>query len=264
VDRLCDAYAEHGLFDGDMARALDCDCPDAGACWDGVPNRHRPPRDEASISVPWIGPRYRPGGIAALAINQNAYGGLGALWWIRRGANEALRDGKRKNFDIGAGSYLAVAHDSLTGARLEKRVIPEQAADAWDGSALLEAIKCSPRWAASRATGAMWRNCPPRYLLDELRLIAPRVLLVIGQSVGPAVMSLLDVDVGERESGFGAEAVRSTLDRSRSFAARTLRMAGGANRSLYFDGPSKIGRSRTSADQRYDLLEPTVNRRGQP
>ena len=132
VDRLCDTYAEHGLFDGDMARPLDCDCPAAKACWVDLPDDARPPREEASISVPWLGPRYRQGGIAALAINQNRYGGLGGLWWIRRGANEKLRSGKRKNFDIGAGSYLALAHASRAGQSLEAEPTPEQAADAWD------------------------------------------------------------------------------------------------------------------------------------
>jgi hypothetical protein len=202
VARLCDAYADHGLFDGDIARPLDCDCPAAEACWADVPDKARPLREMASISVPWLGPRYRPGGIAAVGINQNDYGGLGALWWIRRGANANLRSGKRKNFDIGAGSYLALAHASRAGQPLEADVRPEQAADAWDASAFLEAIKCAPRWASSKPTDAMWQNCPHRYLLDELTLIAPGALVVIGRTVGPAVTSLLEIEVSERETEF--------------------------------------------------------------
>ena len=202
IDRLCDAYAEHGVFDGDMARPLDCDCPAAQACWAGVPDAARPLRDRSTISVPWLGPEYHPGGIAALGINQNDYGGLGALWWIRRGANERLRSGKRKNFDIGAGSYLALMHASRAGLPLESEVTPSKAADAWDASAFLETIKCAPRWAASKPTGAMWENCPDRYLVDELRLIAPSVLLVIGRTVGPVVARLLEVTTTERQTEF--------------------------------------------------------------
>ncbi|MGI8805440.1 MAG: hypothetical protein ACR2IN_07085 [Thermoleophilaceae bacterium] len=94
-----------------------------------------------------------------MAINFHDYGGLGAQWWIRRGSNDRLRQGKRKLFDYRAGSYLALAHASLDGELLEEAPDPTLVADAWDRSAFLEAVKCAPRSGVSEPTDAMRRNC---------------------------------------------------------------------------------------------------------
>lgn len=202
VERFCDLYAEHGLFDGDQARPLDCDCPDASTCWAGVRGDRHPPREEAPVSVPWVGATYRPGGVAAVGINFNAYGGLGAQWWIRRGAIRDLRQGKRKRFDYRAGSYLALLQASLAGERLEAEPDRARVADAWDASAFFETIKCSPLGQAGRPTEAMWANCALRYMAAELRLIEPGTLLLIGRRVGDQVTALLDAEIKESDGGF--------------------------------------------------------------
>jgi hypothetical protein len=201
VDRFCELYTRHGLFDGDHALPLDCDCPAADECWAGVPAPHHPPRDQATVSVPWIGPGYRRGGVAALGINFHDYGGLGAQWWIRRGSNDRLRQGKRKLFDYRAGSYLALAHASLDGEALEEAPDPRRVADAWDRSAFLEAVKCAPHKGVSEPTDAMRRNCPARYLVDELPLLEPGVLVVVGRWVGDALAELVAVERTEQRPG---------------------------------------------------------------
>jgi hypothetical protein len=253
VDRLCSLYADHGLFDGDRARPLDCDCPAAAACWSGLGPSERPPRAEAPISVPWIGPRYAAGGLVAVAINFNAYGGLGGQWWIRRGAIDALRAGKRKPFDYRTGTYLDLIHASLAGRQLETEPPPAAVADAWEASAFVEAIKCSPRWTSSRPTEAMWRNCPPRYLVDELRLLAPGALLLIGRETMEAVAGLLSAQLAEDEprvwrgrAEFAGRTVElvgcnhpsfghwrtSTPSLARSLGLRPLRLGTGRSRAL--------------------------------
>jgi hypothetical protein len=197
VDELCSLYTAHGLFDGDHAQPLDCDCPAAADCWSMLGPAERPPRDEAPISVPWIGPRYAEGGVAAVAINFNAYGGLGGQWWIRRGAIDALRAGKRKRFDYRAGTYLALLHACLARQQLDTEPPPATVADAWDASAFLEAVKCSPRRTSSRPTEEMWRNCPDRYLVAELEQLTPSTLLLIGHETVRAVSGLLSTQLVE-------------------------------------------------------------------
>jgi hypothetical protein len=197
VGQLCSLYAAHGLFDGDRALPLDCDCPAAAACWSGLGALERPPRAEAPISVPWIGPGYAAGGVVAVAINFNSYGGLGGQWWIRRGAIDALRAGHRKRFDYRTGTYLALIHACLAGQQLDAEPATATVADAWEASAFVEAIKCSPRRTSSRPTEAMWRNCPPRYLVDELELLAPGAILLVGQDTMGAVAGLLSAELVE-------------------------------------------------------------------
>lgn len=201
VDRLCGLYAEHGLFDGDRARPLDCDCLDSGGCWGGIAAEHHPPREWAPISVPWIGPRYQPGGVAAVAINFHDYGGLGAQWWIRRGANDKLRQGKHGGFEYRAGTYLALVQAALAGVPLDEQPDPMRAAEAWDRCAFLEAVKCSPRSGVSEPTEAMRRNCPARYLADELNLLGPGVLVIIGRWVGDTVAAPMGIDREEELPG---------------------------------------------------------------
>jgi uracil-DNA glycosylase len=46
--------------------------------------------------------------------------------------------------------------------------------------ARVQAIKCSPMRERGTPTQAMWENCPPRFLMPELRALAPGALLVFG------------------------------------------------------------------------------------
>lgn len=53
----------------------------------------------------------------------------------------------------------------------------------------------------STPTGAMRRNCPPSYLVDELRLLEPGVVVVVGRWVGDALASHLVVERSEQRPG---------------------------------------------------------------
>jgi hypothetical protein len=102
-----------------------------------------------------------------VAINQNEYGGLGALWWIARGAIDNLQQGRAsdRGFHLRSGWYMAAVLSALDGglAPDESELDADAAADAWQRSAFLEAVKCSPIGNRSKPDSAMWGNCPPRY-----------------------------------------------------------------------------------------------------
>ena len=70
-----------------------------------------------------------------------------------------------------------------------------------DRCAFLEAVKCSPRSGVSEPTEAMRRNCPARYLADELNLLGPGVLVIIGRWVGDTIAAPMGIDREEELPG---------------------------------------------------------------
>jgi hypothetical protein len=191
--RLLSMYERRGLLRDGRARPLYEACDACAECWAGeVP---RPPAWRAEIAVPWIGSGYRRSGICAIAINLNKYGPLGANWWIVRGhIHDRLGKGSRRNFEFRVGQYVAAIRASQEGRPLDRDVEPVVAAQGWEDCAFFEAVKCSPESGVSAPTEAMWENRPPRYLLDEMEILGPRVVLAIGVRVGEWVRRLLGAE----------------------------------------------------------------------
>jgi len=147
--------------------------------------------------VPWCGPSYRSGGVAVVAINMDKYGGLGAHWWIRLERVRELKSGRRRAFDYRLGTFVALAQASLGGAPLDVEPEPARVGEAWEAAAFLESVKCSPEQGVSAPTGAMWRNCPDRYLVEEIAVLAPSVVIAVGKAPGQALRRLLNVQLDE-------------------------------------------------------------------
>jgi hypothetical protein len=182
----------------DVGLPLDSNCPVCADCWAPFSSDQRPEWGEAAVSVPWVGPRYFDRRVCAVAINQNAYGGLGGLWWIINGALIDFDQGKRhhRDFQLHTGEYIASIHASLDGtapARADGAPALAVAADAWRSCAFLEAVKCAPIGDRSKPSAEMWSNCPPRYLRAELEILEPNVLLVIGHDTWETIKSILPI-----------------------------------------------------------------------
>ncbi|MBM3668352.1 MAG: hypothetical protein FJW90_12965, partial [Actinobacteria bacterium] len=64
-------------------------------------------------------------------------------------------------------------------------------AEYWAGCALLELVKCSPVGDRSAPTEEMWNVCLGEFLVGELAVLQPRVLLVLGLSKSSERVSLL-------------------------------------------------------------------------
>lgn len=190
--RLLSMYEARGLLRDGRALPLYEACDACAGCWAG--EVARPPAWRAEIAVPWIGSGYRRSAVCAIAINMNKYGPLGANWWIVRGhIHDRLGKGSRRNFEFRVGQYLAAIRASQDGRPIEGEIVPALAARGWEDCAFFEAIKCSPESGVSAPTEAMWQNCPPRYLLDELEILRPRVVVAIGVRVGEWARRLLAV-----------------------------------------------------------------------
>lgn len=241
ADRFCDFYASKGLFRGEEALPLHCDCPAAPDCWEG--ESAYPPRHEASISIPWCGPDYRSGGVAVVAINMNKYGGLGAHWWIRLERIRELRRGRHRAFDYRLGTFVALALASLGGAPLDPEPDPESVADAWEAAAFLESVKCSPERGVGAPTGAMWRNCPDRYLVDELALLAPSVVIAVGKAPGEVLRRLLSPRSTRRRLASPVRRAHVVVAMSRSWVAITPLSGTGERRCRRCKSRLGLGRS---------------------
>lgn len=206
VERLADYFAKRGLIDGDRALPLHEACPVANDCWRHLGADERPEPAEAAASIPWVGSGYASARVCAIAMNFNNYGGLGAQWWVRRGdIHERLMRGRRPPFAFGLGQYLALALASLRrDSPAAGDFDPAACAEALESSGLLEAVLCAPKTKVSKPTAEMWRNCPPRYLVGQLDILRPSVVLAVGKDdVWQPVKEGLQVRMSEENGAFG-------------------------------------------------------------
>ena len=172
-------------MEGTRALPLYEACRCGTACWRDEPEDAFQPPERAGIPLPWIGTDYRAGGVCVTGINMNDYGGIFAHWALTGGYIEALERGKRQPkgspLPLAAGCYAHAVACALRGEPLQQPVDdPLLAAQGWRASCHLELVKCSPRRERSNPNAAMWTNCSPLYLADELARLEPGVLVVLG------------------------------------------------------------------------------------
>jgi len=203
VEAVLDLYSERGLLVEGRAEPLYCVCPLALDCWGAPSDVPRPPPEQAEASVPWVGRDFPRGRVCAVAINHNRYGGIGANWWVVRGhIHERLGRGKRTLFPFRVGQYLAAVLCSAGGTTpAERELVPEAAAQAWESSAFLEAVKCSPAWRRGTPTRTMVANCPPEYLRAELELLRPSRIVGVGAVARAGLEAAIPLEVTDSRSG---------------------------------------------------------------
>ncbi|HEV3323778.1 MAG TPA: uracil-DNA glycosylase family protein [Solirubrobacteraceae bacterium] len=80
---------------------------------------------------------------------------------------------------------------------------PADLARSWERCAYLQSVKCSPHGNRSNPTGAMCRACPPFLLKEELEILAPRAVILLGRtSVRDIIRPMLTVRWGESPGHF--------------------------------------------------------------
>jgi hypothetical protein len=202
--RLLDLYESKGLFCDGRPAAL-CDvCPNGTPCWKeaGRGVRRRPRKreesEDGSVCLPWVGRDYSKGGVAVLGINPNMAHNdptdllieHGITWErhvVTLSRNLDRDEGSR--FGFGAMRSAAALVDLLDGQRPRHRE-PAELVDTVARVARLQAVKCVPRNEASRPLRGMWKHCPRLLLEDELDVLRPRFLLVLGADPRWAVEQL--------------------------------------------------------------------------
>lgn len=208
VGQLYAFYADRGLVRDRLALPLETSCRCGAACWRREGDA-LPPPEKAGVSMPWVGEGYAQTRICLLGINFNKDGGLEAHWRLTRSVIDHLRQGRKEvhgsRFGQRAGLAAATVAEALasSGRGAFTPSIDCSAAEGWNRCAFLQLVKCAPSRGKSEPNETMWANCPNLYLTDELRILAPKVLLVFG--VGMAddrLRSLGYVTRWDRYGGF--------------------------------------------------------------
>jgi hypothetical protein len=202
---LTSIYEGAGIVRGDRALALHNACPQRDICWGDLAERARPSTpnvegngDAGSISWPWIGQDYRPGGLAILALNLHLrdewFAAFALEYAVAATQIEQLRLGRRRSHNsLFAYRSLASAHAILqarSGQAPEVSPAPLALAEVLQKIVRLQAVKCSPLdpYTHNGSPGpGMIEQCAPHYLAKELVRLGPQAILVLGADVEPAV-----------------------------------------------------------------------------
>lgn len=234
--QLVALYRRRKLLTSDPAPAL-CDvCENREHCWAEAKGRerrrpHDPTNDEnGSVCLPWVGARYKRGGLVILGINPNVAPDDSTDLLVEHGISwkhiTSFRDGKRGENGSRFG-YASVRSAAALLDALYKRPVRDRSPDKEPDrseliqtmleTARLQAIKCIPIVEDSAPYDAMWSRCPEYLLGDELDVLRPAILLVLGDGPREAI-SRLGFDKFEIE-GSGTACFRHGLLRRSDWQA---------------------------------------------
>jgi hypothetical protein len=211
-------YEEERVLRNGEALPLWRDCTCAEPCWRAFPKAWRPGRGAAdtrsgAILFPWIGKDYDQGGVVVLGINLRDASDLYVEYEIAWKQLQTLEAGGMKPHGSwwayrSARSAAAVLR-SIAGERDLDVEDPAVLAEVLDATARLQAIKCSARdGARSARTPEMSRNCPPRYLRREIRVVRPSVLVSFGYEAWDAIEAIGHIDESVGHASFSRSLVR--------------------------------------------------------
>lgn len=200
-NEIIEKYKEIGVFN----ISLQDECKFCSKCWDKIEDRkwskdNLEPFDEGekpiNIYSPWIGENYDRLRILALGINMNHYGGIDAVSYLVGGAKVQIGQGRRK-IDFGSKDYSGTFYyhrlPAYAAIFLEvKGIIDEKRINnypdkndvnlAFDFVAITNSIKCSPRGGKSEPTFEMWNNCNRYILKEEVSVLKPKEILILGKT----------------------------------------------------------------------------------
>lgn len=200
---LARIYEEEAVLTGGEALPLWRHCRCAEPCWAALPQEWQPGRDPADpwnggIVFPWIGAQYAARGVAVLGINLREASGLFVEYEIAFGQFDCFEAGREKPH----GSWWAYRSTRAAAAVLRSIAGDDQLdvqdpvalGPMLDATARMQSVKCSPKdGARSERTPEMKANCPSRYLIRELSVLRPRVLVSFGREAWDAVAGIAEI-----------------------------------------------------------------------
>lgn len=214
--------------------ALDRCCPDAKHCWAGMEDTVHPGRaeiwddreEDGSIFWPWVGEQYRSGGVCLVGItpnmDDNAWWSIALEYGITGHVINAFDSGlervsqfARSPFHYRAATTAAAVLDWLEGRPppLGLRQ-PKTLASVVEKISRLQAVKCIPRTDRGKTTDAMCERCPERFLLRELEVLEPGVIVALGKQPREALARTGRLDLSVEKPAFRCGALK--------LAARTI------------------------------------------
>jgi hypothetical protein len=166
-------------------------CTKSDHCWKKALNRST----NYSIYYPWIGAQYKEFKILVIGENMNDYGDINAAYNLIEKAKIDIKQHKRKLFISKTykgtllfhriGCYVASfikSNDLNTAILKNKYPASINVAESFDYIAYTNHVKCSPKREKSEQTNEMWENCGTHILKDEIRILNPEIILILGTS----------------------------------------------------------------------------------
>ncbi len=200
--RVAGLYERTGLIANGRTPALWKCCPLGEACWrSALDSRPVNVCGRAGVTLPWIGPEYREGGVAVILINLRDAGGLLAEYEITcetSGGGSQLNElaaGKRRALGsrvaYASARSAAAIQDWIAGDEICDRDEPRELVSVLKSTVRLQAVKCSPQDSGrSSPTPEMADNCPALLLERELAILKPRCVLTLGAAPWLAIKQL--------------------------------------------------------------------------
>ncbi len=209
--QLLERYRRLGVVTDDNSSCfLPDECPRCVTCWAGAEKRKPGRADAASqIAAPWVGAGYKQGGLLVVMQNMNDWGGIDlsaepniGMRAAGRAARIQLQQGCRRLFSDEGGKpypgtnvwYRGIAYAGIwleaAGDIASPLVWSSQSPDppslarVVDQIAITQQVKCSPLGERSDPTLAMWSECADFLLRDELVVLAPSRIVVLGEGLG--------------------------------------------------------------------------------
>lgn len=183
-------YQNKGLMRGEMCLPIHEVCERADKCWRRNKTSY-PEGETALIARPWVGASYSTSRLMAIGINLNLGGSFNQLIDETRQAINEIREGKVKVFKkLGyGGSLFHYCLGAYAGALLSKTGIIQTGSEvppheAFSYLAYTQHVKCSPKDEERRGRPypEMWDQCGRHILSEEIKLLNPRLVLIIGKT----------------------------------------------------------------------------------
>jgi hypothetical protein len=219
-EQLTSTYRRIGVLSGMLHET----CPSRQQCWDAFGGPQKGP-DWNELTFPWIGKDYPKWRILVCAINMWEYGGRGAISEeLVPDSKHELELGKVRTGTTGTMLYHRVAaYSSLILRRLGHKDFatcgpeglgPKAVAPAYDCIAHTNYVKCSPAVRDSpysNPSKEMLSNCGRLIFSEELSVLSPRVLVLLGTDIPYAIRAWKSQIKPLHEEG-GAKAFNMVLN----------------------------------------------------
>lgn len=180
---LIDIYINKGLLGNNSEfKSLGDSCKNCESCWQGIDTS----LDEGyGIYLPWIGDNYAKERILVLGINLNGLGDLDAQINLAIDAKLELDEGRKKIFkseDYGGTPYWYVLPKYIIHILKLHGILVDDLSNALDYIAVTNSIKCTIKRERAIPTQNMWNNCPNHILNQEIEVLKPKLILILGKS----------------------------------------------------------------------------------
>lgn len=199
--KFVDLYRSKQLLQSpDHLFLLHQNCPLAQECWMNakgrIPNHEK---DWNYIYLPFIGDKYSKIKLLAVAGNMNEFGGwysarkltIDAKKEIIKGAKRVFRS-KQNRYPgtylwhrLGSYGIMFAGHKGIHEEHLlHDTGFPssEDVCMGFEYLAFTNHVKCSPKGSRGKPTKQMWKNCGKFILRQEIKILQPDTILIIGKS----------------------------------------------------------------------------------